>query len=76
VGVDAQYGKLVTMAANVIVAIAVALVACVLMAGIYTLWIGGDVARSWSNRLMRIRILAQLVAIIVVVVVFYVMRRH
>jgi Hypoxia induced protein conserved region len=64
------------MAANVIVAIAVALVACVLMAGIYTLWIGGDVARSWSNRLMRIRILAQLVAIIVVVVVFYVMRRH
>ena len=75
-GVDAQYRKLVTMAANVIVAIAVALVACVLMAGIYTLWIGGDVARSWSNRLMRIRILAQLVAIIVVVVVFYVMRRH
>jgi hypothetical protein len=64
------------MAANVIVAIAVALVACVLMAGVYTLWVGGDVARSWSNRLMRIRILAQLVAIIVVVVVFYVMRRH
>ena len=37
------------MAAKVIVAIAVGLVACVLMAGVYTLWAGGDVARSWSN---------------------------
>ena len=64
------------MAANVIVAIAVGLVACVLMAGIYTLWVGGDVARSWSNRLMRIRILAQLAAIIIIVVVFYFMRQH
>ena len=65
-----------TMIANVIVAIAVGLVACVLIAGVYTLWAGGDVARSWSNRLMRIRILAQLVAIIVIVIVFYVFRRH
>jgi len=64
------------MAANIIVAIAVGLVACVLIAGVYTLWAGGDVSRSWSNRLMRIRVLAQLVAIIIIVVVFYVMRRH
>ncbi len=64
------------MTANVIVAVAVGLVACVLMAGVYTLWVGGEVARSWSNRLMRLRILAQLVAVIVIVIVFYVMRRH
>ncbi|HTW33991.1 MAG TPA: twin transmembrane helix small protein [Rhizomicrobium sp.] len=64
------------VAANIVVAIAVGLVACVLMAGVYTLWVGGDVARSWSNRLMRIRILAQLVAVIIIVIVFYVMRRH
>jgi hypothetical protein len=64
------------MAGKFIVAIAVALVACILMAGLYTLWAGGDVARSWSNRLMRIRVLAQFVAILIIMAVLYATSRH
>jgi hypothetical protein len=64
------------MTAKVIVAIAVALVACVLLAGLYTLWAGGDVSRTWSNRLMRIRVLAQFVAIIIIMTVLYLTSHH
>ena len=61
---------------KVVVAIAVGVVACILLAGIYTLWAGGDVSRSWSNKLMRIRVLAQFVAILIIIAVFYILRRH
>jgi hypothetical protein len=64
------------MPGKIIVAIAVAAVACVLFAGIYTLWAGGDVSRSWSNRLMRIRVLAQFVAIVIIMTVLYFTGRH
>jgi len=74
VGVDAQYGRLVM--GKVVVAVAVGFVACVLFAGIYTLWAGGDTARSWSNRLMRIRVLAQFVAIIIIMAVLWMTSRH
>lgn len=73
-GVDAQHGQLVM--GKVIVAIAVGVVACVLFAGIYTLWAGGDVSRSWSNRLMRIRVLAQFVAIIIIMAVLWMTSHH
>jgi heme/copper-type cytochrome/quinol oxidase subunit 1 len=46
-------------------------VALVLMAGLYTLWIGGETGRNWSNRLMRIRVLAQFIAIIIIMSVLY-----
>jgi Hypoxia induced protein conserved region len=59
------------MSGKVVVAIAIALVASVLMAGLYSLWKGGDVAASWSNRLMRLRVLAQFIAIIVIMAVLY-----
>jgi hypothetical protein len=53
------------------VAIAVGIVATVLVAGLYTLWIGGEASRNWSNRLMRIRVLAQFIAIIIIMAVLY-----
>ena len=59
------------MSGKVLVAVAIALVASVLMAGLYTLWKGGDVAASWSNRLMRLRVLAQFIAIIIIMAVLY-----
>ncbi len=59
------------MSGRVLVAIAVALVASVLMAGLYTLWQGGAVAASWSNRLMRLRVLAQFIAILIIMAVLY-----
>ena len=59
------------MSAKILVAVAVAVVFAVLLAGLYTLWKGGDVAASWSNRLMRYRILAQVVAIVIILAVLY-----
>jgi len=53
------------------VAIAIAAVALILLAGLYTLWVGGDTSRTWSNRLMRLRVLAQAVAILVIMLVLY-----
>ena len=57
------------MTGKLLVAVAVALSSCVLCLGLYTLWRGGDTARSWSNKLMRIRVLAQFIAIIIIMAV-------
>ncbi|MBL8773008.1 MAG: twin transmembrane helix small protein [Phenylobacterium sp.] len=46
---------------------ALAAVAIVLAAGIYALFRGGDFGRSWSNKLMRLRVLTQAVAVAVLV---------
>jgi hypothetical protein len=58
------------------VAVAVALVAAILIAGLYTLWAGGDVSRTWSNRLMRMRVLAQFIAVLIILLVLYAAGRH
>ena len=50
---------------------ALAAVACVLAAGIYALFRGGDFGRSWSNKLMRLRVLTQAIAIAVLVAAFW-----
>ena len=59
------------MTGQVLVVLSVGFVAMVLMAGLYTLWIGGETSRNWSNRLMRIRVLTQFIAIIVIMSVLY-----
>jgi hypothetical protein len=59
------------MTGKFLVAVAVAIVAVVLLAGLYTLWIGGETSRNWSNRLMRIRVLAQFIAILIILAVLY-----
>lgn len=63
------------MTGKVLVGIAIALVLTVLMGGLYTLWQGGAVAASWSNRLMRLRVLAQFIAIVIIMAVLYFSRR-
>ena len=54
-----------------LVAIAIGVVFVVLLLGLYTLFKGGAVAASWSNKLMRIRVLAQLIAILIILAVLY-----
>ncbi|TAJ68430.1 MAG: twin transmembrane helix small protein [Phenylobacterium sp.] len=44
---------------------ALAAVATVLAFGIYALFRGGDFGRSWSNKLMRLRVLTQAIAVAV-----------
>jgi hypothetical protein len=46
---------------------ALAAVTIVLALGIYALFRGGDFGRSYSNKLMRLRVVAQAVAIAVLV---------
>ena len=58
-----------------LVAVAVGIVFVVLLLGLYTLWKGGDTSRTWSNKLMRIRVLAQAIAIVIIMTVLYFSQR-
>ena len=52
---------------NYLIPIALGAVFLALCFGIYTLFRGGDFGRSWSNKAMRMRVLLQFVAILVLV---------
>ena len=52
---------------DILILIAIAAVAITLGLGIYSLYRGGDFARSHSNKLMRLRVALQAVAIILLV---------
>ena len=56
---------------DTILFILLGIVFLILMAGIYTLFRGGDVSRSWSNKLMRARVLFQFIAVLVVCLGFW-----
>ena len=56
---------------NAVVAIAIFTVFVILCLGLYTLWEGGETAATYSNKLMRIRVLAQFVAIILIMIVLW-----
>ena len=56
---------------KIIVAIASLVVAGVLVVGLYSLFRGGDFARTYSNKLMRLRIAAQFIAIVIIMAVLY-----
>lgn len=56
---------------NILLYVMLAAVAVVLGFGIYALFRGGDFGRSWSNRLMRLRVLFQFIAVLVVVAIFW-----
>jgi hypothetical protein len=44
--------------------------------GIYTLFRGGDFARSWSNKAMRMRVVAQFVVILILIAAMLWSRSH
>ncbi len=53
---------------NIAIFIAMGLVFAVLVAGIVNLSLNSDAARSRSNQLMRLRVLAQFVAVVLLMV--------
>ncbi|KQY89894.1 twin transmembrane helix small protein [Brevundimonas sp. Root1423] len=53
---------------NILILLAIAAVAITLGFGIYSLYRGGDFARSHSNKLMRLRVALQALAIVLLVV--------
>lgn len=61
---------------SILVIIALAVVLAILLAGLVVMAMGGQVSKEWSNRLMRYRILAQAVAILIVILVIYFSSQH
>ena len=59
------------MTGKFLVAVGLAVVALILLAGLYALWVGGETSRNWSNRLMRMRVLAQFLTVLFILAVFY-----
>lgn len=59
------------MYGNILVGIAAGAVFIVLCRGLYSLFRGGDFARSNSNKLMRLRVALQFVAIVVIMTVLW-----
>jgi hypothetical protein len=59
---------------SILIPVALAAVALTLFAGIYALFRGGEFGRTYSNKLMRLRVLLQFVAILVVVAAIAMMR--
>lgn len=55
---------------NVLIPVSLAAVVVVLFIGIYALFRGGDFNRSYSNKLMRLRVVMQFIAILVLVAAF------
>jgi len=53
---------------NILILLAIAAVAVTLGFGIYSLYRGGDYARSHSNKLMRLRVALQALAIVLLCV--------
>src|SRR5256885_8455716 len=51
---------------NILVVVALGVVVAILLAGLFVMAIGGDVAKKWSNRLMRYRVLAHAIAFLIV----------
>ena len=61
---------------NILIPVALLAVLATLVVGIYALFRGGDFGRSYSNKLMRLRVLLQFIAILVLVAAFYWRWRH
>ena len=56
---------------NILLILALATVTIILLAGLVMLFREGQEARNWSNRLMRYRVLAQFVAILIVMAILF-----
>lgn len=56
---------------NFLIPISLAAVLVTLGFGLYALFRGGDYGRSWSNKLMRLRVVLQFVAIVILVAAFW-----
>jgi len=54
-----------------LVPISVGIVFIVLCVGIFAMFRGGEFNRTWSNKLMRLRVLAQFIAIVIIMGALY-----
>jgi len=61
---------------SILVIIALAVVLVILLAGLFVMAMGGEMSKQWSNRLMRYRIIAQAIAVLIVILVIYFSAQH
>lgn len=59
------------MIGKVLIVLSLVVVAAVLLGGIAVMAIGGETSAKWSNVLMRYRILAQAIAVAILMAVLY-----
>jgi len=59
------------MTGTILILIALGVVAGILFAGVTVMAIGGKTSARWSNVLMRYRIVAQAVALLIIALVVY-----
>lgn len=59
-----------------LIPIALAAVTIVLAVGIYALYRGGDFGRSYSNKLMRLRVMTQAIAVAILMGALWWRARH
>ena len=52
---------------DLLIPVALGVVFLILCFGIYAMFRGGDFGRSWSNKAMRMRVVAQFVAILILI---------
>jgi len=64
------------MLGKIVILIALGAVAVILLGGIVVMAIGGETSSRWSNLLMRYRILAQAVALLIIAAVVYFAGAH
>jgi len=60
---------------HVLLAVSLTAVTVTLCLGIYALFRGGDFGRSWSNKLMRLRVVLQFTAILILAAAYWWSRR-
>jgi hypothetical protein len=60
---------------DILIPVALGAVVITLGFGIYALFRGGDFGRTYSNKLMRLRVVLQFVAILILLAAFYFTRR-
>lgn len=61
---------------NILIPVALLAVLATLGVGIYALFRGGDFGRSYSNKLMRLRVLLQFIAVMVLAAAMWWRGRH
>ena len=60
---------------DILILLALLAVLVTLGFGMYSLFRGGEFARTYSNKLMRLRVVLQFVAVLILVAAFYFHRR-
>jgi hypothetical protein len=61
---------------DVLIPISLVAVLATLFFGIYALFRGGDFGRSYSNKLMRLRVLLQFIAVLILAAAFWWKQKH